>query len=81
MGRSKQKHQALIRFKVGTHGGCEASLFEFRERSLSEPHVVRIAAADFDDALAYLRWYEPGFLIDKVENQGIILLISGSPAD
>jgi hypothetical protein len=42
VGKSKQRQQTPYRFKVGTHGGCEASLFEFRERSLSEPHVCAL---------------------------------------
>jgi hypothetical protein len=45
MGKEKRKKQAAARFVVGTHGGCEARLFEFREKHLPEPHVVQIAAA------------------------------------
>jgi hypothetical protein len=81
MGEPKKRKQPPNRFEVGTHGGCEASLFEFSEKQSLEHHVVRIAATTFDEALAYLRWNEPGFLIDRVQNQGVILLVSGSPID
>ena len=78
-GRRKEKKQAAARFVVGTHGGCEARLFEFREKHLPEPKVVQIAAASFDEALTYLRWHQPGFEIDSIQNLGIILLVSGLP--
>ena len=81
MGNEKRKKQAAARFVVGTHGGCEARLFEFREKHLPEPPVVQIAAASFDEALTYLRWHEPGFEIDSMQNLGIILLVSGLPVD
>ncbi len=81
MGKEKKKKQAPARFVVGAHGGCEARLFEFQENHLPEPHIVQIAAASFDEALAYLRWHEPGFEIDSIENLGIILLVSGLPVD
>ena len=81
MGKEKRMKEAATRFVVGTHGGCEARLFEFREKHLTEPHVVQIAAASFDEALAYLRWHEPGFEVDSIQNLGIILLVSGLPVD
>jgi hypothetical protein len=34
-----------------------------------EQNAVRIAATTFDEALAYLRWTEPEFKIDSVQNQ------------
>jgi hypothetical protein len=81
MGKGKRKKQPANGFAIGTHGGCEARLFEFREKHLPEPNTVQIAAASFDEALAYLRWHEPQFEIDSVQNLGIILLVSGSPVD
>jgi hypothetical protein len=81
MGKSKVNEQSSSRFAVGTHGGCEARLFEFREKHLPEPNVVQIAAVSFDEALAYLRWHEPEFEIDSAQNLGIILMVSGSPVD
>ena len=81
MGKEKMRKHPANRFVVGSHGGCEARLFEFREKHLSESNIVQIAAASFDEALAYLRWHEPEFEIDSAQNLGIILLVSGSPID
>ena len=81
MSESKNRKQPPNRFEIGSHGGCEASLFEFREKHSPEPHVVRIAAVSFDEALAGLRWHEPEFDIEGVQNLGIILMVSGSPVD
>jgi hypothetical protein len=81
MGKDKTRKQPANRFAVGTRGGCESRLFEFREKHLSEPRIVRIAALGFDEALAGLRWHEPEFEIDSVQNLGIILMVSGSPVD
>jgi hypothetical protein len=92
MGKSRK--QVPSRFEIGNHGGCEALLFEFRDNlvrflddepdettDLPEPHIVQIAARTFDEAFAYLRWHEPDFVIDRVENLGLILMVSGSPVD
>lgn len=94
MGKDGKKKQVDNRFETGTHGGCEALLYEFREKlrasaeptapdsvDLNEPHTVRIAANTFDEALEYLRWHEPHFVIDSVQNLGIIAMVSGSPLD
>ncbi len=81
MVRSKNRNQSQDRFEAGTHGGCEASLFEFSERQLPEPRVVRIAALRLDEALTYLRWHEPDFVIESVQNLGLILVVSASPVD
>jgi hypothetical protein len=81
MGESKNRKQPPNRFEIGSHGGCEASLFEFSEKQSPEPHVVRIAALKLDEALDYLRWHEPDFEIKSVHNLGIILMVSGSPID
>ena len=95
MSKREKDKEAVSRFKVGSHGGCEASLFEFRESGpyqetetsgresprLPERNTVRIAATTFDEALTYLRWTEPEFKIDSVQNLGIIILVSGSPMD
>ena len=89
---SKKHRRSLHKFKVGGHGGCEAILYEFSESEEDEPdpleptrpirrNVIRIAAKTFDEALEYLRWRHPKFVIDRVENRGLILLISGSPVD
>jgi hypothetical protein len=94
MGKKKKKKQGASRFATGRHGGCEALLYEFRERlphiaesdnpesaDLPKPHTTRIAANTFDEALAYLRWDQPRFVIDSVQNLGLIVLVSGSPLD
>jgi hypothetical protein len=94
MGKGKKKKQTANRFEIGRHGGCEALLYEFRERlpcieesddpeptGLREPHTTRIAANTFEEALEYLRWHQPRFVIDSVQNLGLIVLDSGSPLD
>jgi hypothetical protein len=81
MGESKNRKQPLNRFEIGSQGGCEASLFEFSQKRLPEPHVVRVAAIDFDEAFACLRWHEPDFEIESAHNFGIILMLFGSPVD
>jgi hypothetical protein len=91
---SRRKKRSLHRFETGGHGGCEALLFEFRRNltrlmdekrkrsaELSEQDVVTIAARTFDEALEYLRWREPDFAIDSVQNLGFILMVSGSAVD
>jgi hypothetical protein len=93
MDKGKKKKQAN-RFEIGRHGGCEALLYEFRERlpwiavpndpeaaDLYKPHTTRIAANTFDEALEYLRWDQPRFVIDSVQNLGLIVMVSGSPLD
>jgi hypothetical protein len=75
------------RFEAGARGGCEAHLFEFQEQSAAEPEpepeprTVRIAAIKLDEALSYLRWHAPDFQIERVQNLGLILMVSGSPVD
>jgi hypothetical protein len=81
MGQDKKGRQSPNRFQIGTHGGCEASLFEFSEKHIPKPHIVRVAAVNLDQALAYLHWHEPEFEIESVQNLGLILMVSGSPID
>ena len=94
MGKDKKKKQVINRFEIGRHGGCEALLYEFRGRlppiaesddpgstRLREPHTKRIAANTLDEALEYLRWDQPRFVIDSVQSLGLIVLVSGSPLD
>ncbi len=81
MDESEKQSHPPNKFEIGSHGGCEASLFEFSEKPSPEPHVVRIAALKLDEALDYLRWHEPDFEIDSAHNLGIILMVSGSPVD
>jgi hypothetical protein len=56
-------------------------LFEFHEQRLPEAHVVRIAVTGFDDELAYLHWYDPGFEVASAQNFGLNVMLSGSSAD
>jgi hypothetical protein len=91
MAKSKSGKQASNRFEIGSQGGCEALLFEFRDRrpverpeadeQPPEPHIARIAAVTFDEALAYLHSDDPDFVIESVHNVGLIVLVSGSPLD
>lgn len=80
------------RFRTGAWGGCEARLYEFREKSLLPdsvdtcppanwltPRTERIAAVTLDEALAYLRFDAPDFDVYSVTCLGLIVMVSGSP--
>jgi hypothetical protein len=90
----KNTKESRKRFHPGPHGGCEAPLYEFREPPLlsddedlpeasGQPHprTVLIAAQTFDEALAYLRFHSKDFNVHNVRCIGVILMVSGSPAD
>jgi len=91
MGKNKSRKM----FQPGPHGGCEALLYEFREPPLQPddeddlppasgqplPRTVLIAAETVDEALAYLRFHSEGFYVHTVKCLGVILMVSGSPAD
>jgi hypothetical protein len=91
MGKNKSRKM----FQPGPHGGCEALLYEFREPPLQtddeddlppaggQPHsrTVLIAAKTFDESLRYLRVHAQGFNVHTVKCLGVILMVSGSPAD
>jgi hypothetical protein len=91
MGKNKNR----TRFKTGPHGGCEALLYEFREPPLQSndeddlppasgqphPRTVLIAAETVDEALVYLRFHAEAFNVHTIRCLGVILMISGSPAD
>lgn len=88
MAMSKPKKKS--KFQTGSHGGCEARLYEFRERPISEdelkllsspltPRVELIAAVSVDEALAYLRFDSPDFDVHTVTCLGLIIMVSGSP--
>ena len=92
MGKDKKEKEN--RFQLGPHGGCEALLYEFREPPLlsddddippstgkAHPRTVLIAAKTFDEAFAYLRFHAQGFSVHNVRCLGVILMVSGSPAD
>ena len=76
-----KRDQRRRRFRAGRFGGCEAELFEFRDEEKTEPHHLRIAAASFDEAVAYLRLHEPEFRVRLAQSLGVIVLASGSPVD
>jgi len=92
MGKNRKKED---RFRRGPHGGCEALLYEFREPPLQSdddddlppatgqplPRTVLIAAETFDETLQYLRFHVQGFNVHTVKCLGVILMVSGSPAD
>ena len=79
------KHNSIVqldkRFTTGKGGGCEAYLFEFQEQGTSESRTLKIAAAKLDEALKYLRGYEPDFQVKSVHNLGVIIMVSGTPVD
>jgi hypothetical protein len=91
MGKNKSRKM----FQPGPHGGCEALLYEFREPPLQSgdkddlppasgqphPRTVLIAAETVDEALVYLRFHAQLFNVHTIRCLGVILMISGSPAD
>ena len=93
MGKNKKENEN--RFQPGPHGGCEALLYEFRETPLLSddddelppaskgvsPRTVLIAAKTVDQALVYLRFHAQAFTVHNVRCLGVILMVSGSPAD
>lgn len=96
MGKDKKKKETVNRFRIGTHGGCEALLYQFREQrpilDNAEPesqgpehrlgsHAIHIAAVTFEEAFAHLRWERPDFNVDNVTCLGLIEMVSGSPLD
>ena len=95
-GNPMGKNQSRKTFHPGPHGGCEALLYEFREPPLQSsddeddlppasgqphPRTVLIAAETFDEALVYLRFHAHNFNVHNVRCLGVILMVSGSPAD
>ena len=52
-------------------------------RPAGQPHprTVLIAAETFDEALLYLRFHSQAFNVHTVRCLGVILMVSGSPAD
>ena len=93
MGKNKKNKET--KFHPGAHGGCEAMLYEFREPPLlsgddddvppatgqAYPRTVLIAAGTLDEALHYLRFHAQAFNVHTVKCLGVILMVSGSPAD
>ncbi len=88
MAKSKAKEKS--KFRMGSRGGCEARLYEFRERPISEeeqkllssplaPRVELIAAVTLDEAVAYLRIDSPDFDVHTVTCLGLVIMVSGSP--
>ncbi len=86
------KKDTKNKFRPGTHGGCEALLYEFREYSPSDlidgartpsihSRVTLIAAETFEEAVTYLRIDSPDFKVQTVNCLGLMIMVSGSPAD
>lgn len=81
MNKHKSVIQLAKRFATGKDGGCEGYLFEFHEQGTPESRTLKIAAAKLDEALSYLRGYEPDFQVKSVHNLGLIIMVSGTPVD
>ncbi len=83
------KENYTSKFRPGTHGGCEALLYEFREGAPPDgarspalhSRVTLIAAETFEEAVAYLRYDHPDFKVQTVTCLGLMIMVSGSPAD
>ena len=81
------KMQPKRAFQPGRSGACEALLYEFRGRPVSnadEEETVpteKIAAANIHEALAYMRRWRADFEVWSVQLAGVIVLLSGSPRD
>jgi hypothetical protein len=86
---AKNEKKSAAKFRPGTHGGCEALLYEFREgappdgarTSSLHSRVTLIAAETFEEAVAYLRYDQPDFKVQTVTCLGLMIMVSGSPAD
>ena len=94
MAKKKAQSSVSTRFPVGQRGGCEAMLYEFRQRASASvveasdrqptdpaKYTRRIAATRFEEAFAYLRWADPDFVIDSAICLGLIRMVSGTPVD
>lgn len=94
MGKAAKKADKRTRFRLGNHGGCEALLWEFKERPrldetehtfgdkpIESPRVVLIGAEKLEEALEYLRFHSPEFEIHTVDCLGLLIMVSGSPID
>lgn len=94
MGKTGKKANKRNRFRPGSHGGCEALLWEFRERShlhdtesalvdkpIESPGVILIGAETLEEALEYLRFDSPDFEIHTANCLGLVIVVSGSPID
>ncbi len=88
------KKDKKSKFRPGTHGGCEALLYEFREGPPSDfidgartrtpsihSRVTLIAAETFEEAVTYLQIDSPDFKVQTVNCLGLMIMVSGSPAD
>jgi hypothetical protein len=72
---------ARLRLGCGGKGSNVAGFVRGGDAAQLMPHTTRIAANTFEEALEYLRWHQPRFAIDSVQNLGLIVLVSGSPLD
>jgi len=87
MAKSGKKEKT--KFRPGTHGGCEALLYEFSEGAPPDgartpslhSRVTLIAAETFEEAVAYLSFDSPDFKVQTVTCLGLMIMVSGSPAD
>ena len=71
-------------FRLGRGGACEATLFAFFAKlppGAPEPSVHRVAATQLLEAVTYMHQRHREFRIDRVENLGLIEIVSGSPLD
>ncbi len=69
------------RFRAGSGGVCEASLYEFASSDGPEPRVIRVAARDITEALAYIMEAYADFRVVRIEFVGMVRLVSGTPVD
>ena len=77
----KGLNQSPNRFEVGTHGGGEASFFEFSEKQSPELYAVRIAALGLTSHWPTFAGKSQASLSSASRNLGIIVIVSGSPVD
>jgi hypothetical protein len=76
----RRSHKAS--FRAGTGGACEASQYTFTGACrMGEEAVIRVAASNLEEALAYVRARHADLQIIRIDFVGMIRLISGSPVD
>ena len=77
-------HGPVSSFRLGRGGACEATLFAFFGKvppGAQEPPVHRVAATQLFEAVTYMHQRYREFRVERVEELGLIEMVSGSPLD
>ena len=72
------------RFRPGTRGACEATLFRFTPAGVPVGQAFKskdVAATHLDEAYEYVRRRYPDYQISHIEVAELIEIVSASPLD